>query len=460
MELGRHWRIGLLIGLAMTTAGVGCMLQEQDDSEDGADEINEAPDLTQLLKSTLLLDEGCTATKVGPYHLLTTARCVADKPAFKAGKTITFKIASGATQTPPNLAALKDAEADDTDQAEDDDPDATPARKVNKSNREATIDDVQINPSWTAKCTTADACPIGSVAASEVKDIAVILLDADLDSIPTLKVDLDEVGENDPVLAVGSGCSKLDGTPGTVKTVKTIAVAPNSVNHRGSVFLETKQKVSLTSGYIVTPGPDWKEEDSASICRSDLGAPLFRGNAAVVAGVTSSFTTFDASKLVPVTVQHTRVDTTSTVGAWLTKLKVETTHSCSETTAGCPDNGKFDGGIPGQRGDAGIASDAGDAGDAGDKPKTTPPTPPPAADDNNPPPGPQQLPDAPPEDPKAPNNGDGIDAGPKKEKKATGGCSAAPRSGTQAPLREGAGTGLMILGIAISLAALKRRRAA
>ena len=80
-----------------------------------------------------------------------------------------------------------------------------------------TIAEVKIHPSYAAKCKD-DACAFGKIEASDAPDVAVLLLADDLATVPTIPVDLDAVGQADPLLAVTSGCSKADMTGTTVET--------------------------------------------------------------------------------------------------------------------------------------------------------------------------------------------------------------------------------------------------
>ena len=60
------------------------------------DKVVSAGDTSALLKSTLVLEGGCTAAKVGPKHLLVSAGCVTGNAAFAAGKVLKFtSVASG-----------------------------------------------------------------------------------------------------------------------------------------------------------------------------------------------------------------------------------------------------------------------------------------------------------------------------------------------------------------------------
>jgi MYXO-CTERM domain-containing protein len=467
-----------------------------EDTGDGGEAVTEGPDMATALKSVVLLSDGCTAAKVGDRHLLVAARCVNGNAAFAAGKTINFKQAAGATQ---NGATLKSSAQALTGDDDDDDtfdasvitdpeapdpsdptaiPDASPdvitgstttpgsspskkVTKTNKSTTSATIESVNIHSSFAAKC-PGTQCAFGAAASAEAKDIAVIVLDANLISIPTLPVDLDTVEVGHSVYMVGSGCSKFDGTPSTVKAAKATVMPAKSVQHTGSSFVSDQGKAevaNLDDGYVITPGPGWKDQGSSNLCKNDVGAPLFRDSATlVIAGVTSNYTTFDPTKNVPVTVEHTRVDTRSNVGTWLTSLGVSTAHACkdgsctkSTTDAGIPSpNGTTgttgNGTTPSDAGKDALAPDAGDAGK--DKDKTTTP-PDPATDQHT---GETQLGQDDPTQTPGPNDGSNVDAGPPKDKKKAGGCSTTPG--------EAPGSGLpLAFGVGLALAAvLKRRR--
>jgi MYXO-CTERM domain-containing protein len=465
MVKGNLGRLAFVIGLVAAAGAAGCYLSEEEVSN-ADDEVVAGADVSGVLKSTLLLEQGCIATKVGPHHLLVAARCVAEKPEFAPGKKISFKVASA-----PNAVVARNTEvvvgADAGPSNTENDAGADSARDAgagpatdggtrppNTSNKEATISEVQVHASYKAKC-PGQTCAFGTTAASDAKDVAVILLDADLETIPTIPVDLDSVGQSDPLLAVGSGCAKLDGTPRGTKTIKTIAVPAKSVNHEGSPYKgEPELATRLNGGYVVTAGIGWRSNE-LELCKNDIGAPLFRGSHAAVVGVTSNFTTFDKNTLVPVTVHHTRVDTPSKVGTWLASLGVETTKTCSAD--GCPTR-QYDGGAPsplGSRTDSttGPTGPEGDGGDVlkGDGGKNDDDV------DNGRLPSrgnEEQLGEGDDGYEQRLNDGEGYDAGPKKKKKKqAAGCSAAPGT-TSAPT----GGFAFAVGFAIAAAAARRRR--
>lgn len=326
-------RLLALLGLGAVFGAAACSFGGGEDLDESANQVNASADVSRVLESTLVLETGCMAAKVGPRQLLLAARCVADVDAIEEGKSLGFTIA----QATPG--------------------DAGPARAT-----KAKIAAVDIHPSFLAKC-GGTACGFGTLDASDAKDIAIVTLAQDLAGVATIPVDLDAVGVNDPLLAVSSGCASFDAKAGAAVTTKTTAVPARVVNHEGSPYLTRPALVSrLNAGYVVTAGPAWTASD-AKLCAANVGAPLFRGTMAAVAGVTSNFTTY-ATAQVPVTIQHTRVDVGSKVGPWLENLGVETVRSCSESTAGCTKR-TYDGGTPRGARDAGASTDASAAVDGG-----------------------------------------------------------------------------------------------
>lgn len=445
--------------MASLIAGVGafgCSAAEEEETAAAPDKVVSAGDTSALLKSTLVLEGGCTAAKVGPKHLLVSAGCVTGNAAFAAGKSLTFtSVASGKALIENDPAADEPSDAGA--------PDAADAAKAPASTaRGVTIAEVKIHPSYVAKCKT-DVCGMGKLEASDAPDIAIILLDADLDSVPSVPVDLDPVGQADPLLVVTSGCTTLDGKPAAgPKAVKTIAVPTKSVNHTGSPYATSPALVTrLASSYVVTAGAGWRTSEP-HLCNGDVSSPIFRGGSAAVAGVTANYTTYVDGKQ-PVTIHHTRVDAMSRfkIGDWLSGLGVSTIHSCSEASGGCVKR-SYDGGAPmgpatdttgdttapgdGGTGDA-IAPESDAATTAADGGASSDP---PVSGD----PHTDQLPTEDTGETADTGEADYSDAAApvKKKKKAAGGCSAAP--GGPAP----AGEMFLALGVVLGAVVIRRRR--
>lgn len=476
METRTLVKLAIAAGLATAVGTAGCSLSSEETGSSPDQVTAGGVSAATVLRSVVFLRGGCTATKVGPKHLLVAARCVAGNEAFAAGKSFEFTSAASGPNTiaaeepapsaPADAGAPKDAGAASKDGGSADAgksgaSDAGASKPSGGSSdpnaRTATVASVSVYPSYTAKCTD-DVCDFGRLAASDAADIAVVVLEEELASVPSLPIDLDAVSPADPLLVVNSGCATFaSDEPQTPKATRSMAVPAKSANHEGSPYQKSPQLVTRLGGlYVVSAGTAWGK-GGAGICKSDIGAPIFRAGTAAVAGVTSNFTTFAAGGE-PVTLHHTRVDTASKIGPWLAKLGVETIHSCSETAGGCTKR-TYDGGAPEaptkadptgptEPGDGGeadaIAPDAGEGEGGATQPEE--------------PSGPrsEQLPGegegtgegeyTPDEEP------DYSDAAAPKKKKAAadGGCSAAPG---RAP------TGELAIGVALALgAAVARRR--
>lgn len=443
-------KVSVIASLLAGLGAFGCAVAQEEDTASAPDKVVSAGDTSALLKSTLVLEGGCTAAKVGPKQLLVSAGCVTGNAAFAAGKILKFtSVASG------NAIVDNDPPADDD--AGESDAGATDAgRAPSTTSRDVTIAEVKIHPSYVAKCKT-DVCGFNKLEASDAPDIAVILLTNDLESVPSVPVDLDPVGQADPLLLVTSGCTTLDGQPAAgPRTVKTIAVPAKSVSHAGSPYATQPALVTrLASSYVVTAGAGWRSGEP-KLCNGDVSSPIFRAGSASVAGVTANYTTFAGGKL-PVTIHHTRVDAMSRfkIGDWLEGLGVSTIHSCSEASGGCVKH-EYEGGAPKgptgdgttSPGDAGKSdaiapqSDASTEGDAG---ATEPPV---SGDPHS-----DTLP--------AEDTGESADtsgddysdaaAPTKKKKAAAGGCSTAP--GAPAP----PGEMFLALGAVLGAAVIRRR---
>jgi hypothetical protein len=272
-----------LVGLAE----VGCSKGEEE-VEGSRNQVNAGGDTSKVLKSVLLLEGGCVATKVGDKHLLVSARCVSTEgTTYEAGKVLSFEAASGTTSDTAN-----DEEGLETEQTKTDAGDAgkdaagpsdagADAATPKAGARTLTIDSIKIPMSFVSRCEN-DACAIGKIGASDAPDVAVIVLKDALETVPTLPVDLDAVGTGDPILAVGSGCAKITDLreDSNLRTTKTKAAPPKAVNHPGSAYKTEPNIVGqLGQGYIVAPGIGWRDKET-KVCKEDFGTPLFRSSAA------------------------------------------------------------------------------------------------------------------------------------------------------------------------------------
>lgn len=452
--------------------GAGCFLSKDESTSSSPDEINGGGDTSMVLKSVLFLQGGCLATKVGPKHLLVSARCVSGNAAYAAGKVVAFDVASSGTNDVATEEELRPQQTTATDAGKKDaapvadagaprtdagSKDASAEAPRPAGARTVTIEQVKIPPSYAAQCAT--DCVIGNTQASDAPDVALLIIEDEIATVPTLPIDLDAVGQGDPLLALASGCEKITELReySNLSTLRTRAAPARVVNHDGSPYKTAPQLVGqLGAGYIVSPGIGWREREPKA-CKDDFGAPVFRGGQAAVVGVLSNATLYPNEKS-PVTLHYTRVDSTNRfkMGAWLKDLGVETIRSCSEAPGGCVKR-EWEGGVPTTEPQGSTTTPSGDSGpvippssDAGG-----------AADDDAgelppPPPGTVEEPLPPSNDESSSSVGEEPDwsdaAVPRKKKsKDEGGCSAAPgRSST-----DGVAIGL---GLAIALAAVRRRK--
>ena len=109
-------------------------------------------------------------------------------------------------------------------------------------------------------------------------DQADVVLDQDLETVPAVPIDLDAVGEADPLLVVSSGCSALDVKDGAgPRTTKTIAVPASAAAHERSPYAASAATTRLAQSYVVTAGIDVLSD--GSLVRALKGVDPFTGRA-------------------------------------------------------------------------------------------------------------------------------------------------------------------------------------
>ena len=74
MESRALIRITLASGILAAVGAAGCSLVKAEDTGSSPDKVTSGGDVSGVLKSTLQLQGGCTAAKVGPRQLLVAAR--------------------------------------------------------------------------------------------------------------------------------------------------------------------------------------------------------------------------------------------------------------------------------------------------------------------------------------------------------------------------------------------------
>jgi MYXO-CTERM domain-containing protein len=449
MRTSLGWLTAFLAASAATATG--CFLGASDDAQTSPSSVIEAKE--SGLRALVALEGGCTAVKVGPKHLLLAARCVTNKSAYAVGKTLRFRAISATLDARAEDAGAEDAQTDasptktptpkltdagtdasaasDASDASDDAAAAADASgdagdagsDARNGLEEEVIAQVQIHPSYLAKCGTG-ACELGRIGGGDVADVALIILARELTEIPSAAIDLDPVTAGDPVLVLGYGCEAAR-TPSKLHARETTAASAQSVIHAGSPYKDPELAATLATSYVATLGPASKATELGLCGDADFGAPLLRAKGTAVIGVNSNITFAVDTRSTPTTNSHARVDLGSRfdIGSWLGKLGAETTRTCSTTTEGCP-----------KQPDAGSPAPDAEAGST-----EPPPVIEPAPENESPPPttGPRRT---------APTVGP-DDESPKSD---SGGCSASP----SAPLPSGLG----IIAVAVAAAFVARRR--
>jgi len=390
----RIW-LGLACVTVAAVSATACFVRESDDAETAPQQVVEGRE--SVISAVVALEGGCTAVKVGPKQLLVAARCVTNRPAYSIGKPIRFRAANPLVAATPATedggadasaeaatnatdagaprpdAAASDAGAADAavasadagsdagaDGGADGGADAGAAGAY-----EMTIAQVEIHPSFLAKCGTG-ACAAGKTGGVEVADLAIIVLNREIADLTTAPIDLDPVSIGDKLLGLGYGCDATADVSTRLSAKATSAVTSDSVNHAGSPF-DARPDLAreLAKSYVVTRGPGNAAAGAGApgICSErDLGAPIFRADGSSIVGVSSGTTL--ALNALPMTNEYARVDALSrhNVGAWLAQLGVKTTKTCSAPDGGgCPKQPEYP-----------ADTDAGDAGTEAPLPELEP----------------------------------------------------------------------------------------
>lgn len=264
---------------------------EQPDTDDkdliGGDETHNA-DVPATVGISLDGHHACTASRVGPRHLLTAAHCVFNASSleiyYAPKSTITLRAAND-TQTP------------------------------------MIVKSASVHPLWASKC--ADTlCSASAVTAKlDAPDVAVIELEEEPKNLATAKVDREPLAAGDLVRVTGFGCTTgvyvSDNVAVALRTAEQKVVAATAAIHDGS-FVTAADLPVFGGNYALTAG-------AAGLCPGDSGGPLYRNGAVV--GVNANYTLRPDTEDqvgIPVTNWHTRLDGKSrnAVGQWLSDVGV------------------------------------------------------------------------------------------------------------------------------------------
>jgi len=313
----------LAFGLAIASvAACGAQSEAQrttaDGSKAGAPElISGEPAGVAQFRSTVGINDDCTAAKVGARLFLTAAHCVAGGRALHATPP--------PEDFPPNDGLREDY---------------LPGKRLliywgleakDGKKGEFVIARTSIHPSWWA-------CPVcdNPILQSDAADIAVIELGEDTPQIPEARIELSTIATGTQVVKVGWGCEErtdIDASDLHLGRYKlaSASIIPASEIRRYDALISDEQEAAVGASYLLTAGHA-KDEKSASLCLGDSGGPLYlpdSGDPRIV-GVNSNYSFKPAENEADGGVSwadwHTRTSlgSGSGVGEWLQALKVNT----------------------------------------------------------------------------------------------------------------------------------------
>lgn len=250
------------------------------------------------LGGVVRLDQGCTATLVGPRLVLTASHCIRTEAGavgggYAAGRTIAISV-----------------------------------RKADNTLTEVDVKIVsaKVHPRITEICSKSPCSGGAADAKRDAPDLAVIKIDRDLPGVTVMPIDLRPTFNGEKLRAAGFGCTdgafSRKGDDDKLRLGDTKVVRPEVVAHRMSP-VNLEEATDLANVYVYTAGPALGT-DAAGLCPGDSGGPLVRRNAdgtGTLVGVNASYTfayaNGDPGR--PMTNWHARVDLAARHGVldWL-----------------------------------------------------------------------------------------------------------------------------------------------
>ncbi len=296
MNPSRPLVVCILSGLTLLLAACADPGDEPASSVENGDEdelINGTIAADGDYRPTLLIDNRCTAVKVGAHRLLTAAHCVSGQAGkdYAAGQKLMFHTANAVNDS--NVLALA---------------------------KYAVIESVRIHPNYDATQKLFD-----------MPDVAVIVVKGDaLAGIPSAVVDLDPVALGSKLVITGYGCRQVQMGLGTGEhtlssgTVKSVSVAslklyPDALG------------ATIDQNFVISPGPA-TQDGVAGVCSGDSGGPAYRTGKSqlTVAAITSwtSGATSDGPRVNALARLHE--GSRHSVGEWLSQQKVILARPCKD----------------------------------------------------------------------------------------------------------------------------------
>jgi hypothetical protein len=239
--------------------------------------------------SVLLVDNRCTAARIGERHLLLAAHCV-------------LALSSSGRSLLPILDAnyKRGGKIEVTDSN-----DVAAARY-----RELTVVRTHVHPAWLSECGASGCAFDHSIRGVAPPDIAVIeTVESPPGTIAT--VDTGHVASGDPLMLVGYGCEETLNDPSAPRRLKYAMTEAIDASSSLNGFAQR--------AYFETGGVE--SEGAASLCPGDSGGPVFRaGSGARIVGINAYYTFGDESGISETNL-HTRIGGgTHAVDVWLERV--------------------------------------------------------------------------------------------------------------------------------------------
>jgi hypothetical protein len=194
--------------------------------------------------STIYLRAGCTASRVGPRHILTAAHCVLTKDGDRYLPVVRSDYWSGATLELTGQKMINSSRAFSWDEVE--------------------VHSTAVHPAWIKACSR--GCSYGTATRWPFPpDVALITTRSDLPAyIGIARVDARRLDIGQSMTIMGYGCTD----------------SVNSATGGGRLkFEQLRSEMPLNPtiqmSYIATPGKT-KDSSEASLCPGDSGGPVYR----------------------------------------------------------------------------------------------------------------------------------------------------------------------------------------
>jgi hypothetical protein len=244
-------------------------------------------------RPTILIQNTCTAVKVGPQKILTAAHCVdgqGGSELFDGGPLVFFTANAVTDDTAYDLA------------------------------ERATIETVRIHPSYDRLHHLSDQ-----------PDVAVITLapGSTFDDIPSAVVDIDPIPVGTKLVLNGYGCPAIQPGGGNGDHVLRFGTAKSVSIKTLGIGFDAERLSLIDQNFVVTAGSGLRE-GATSVCPGDSGGPVYRSGTAklTVAGINSWIAGISQAGPKASMMARLHEGSRHAVGEWLSQQGVQLTRAC------------------------------------------------------------------------------------------------------------------------------------